>query len=417
MATAIGIDFGTSGARSIAIDTDRNILHRQSVAYLAPNSAPNSAIGWRDTLWQLLASIPKSVKKCVSRIAIDGTSGTVMLGDGRGELIGPPLMYDDNRGRSSLDTLDRFVPAGHITRSASSSLAKLIWFSQQPDFDRARYFFHQADWLAALLHGKYGISDYHNALKLGFDVENLCYPAWLDRQPYRGILPQVLTPGEAIGEILPAVARELDLPPDCQVVAGTTDSIAAFIASGASRAGEGVTSLGSTLVLKLLSNRRIEDLAAGIYSHRWGDLWLVGGASNTGGGVLRHYFSDSELVSLSDRIEIDRPCQLDYYPLLSDGDRFPINDPHLPPRLTPRPADDAEFLYGLLTGMAKIEATGYRLLGELGASKLTSIFTAGGGANNPTWTNIRHQYLQVPMLAPVRVDAAYGTALLAISAK
>ena len=40
----------------------------------------------------------------------------------------------------------------------------------------------------------------------------------------------------------------------CLVVGGTTDSIAAFLAAGAERVGEAVTSLGSTVAIKLLSD-------------------------------------------------------------------------------------------------------------------------------------------------------------------
>lgn len=43
------------------------------------------------------------------------------------------------------------------------------------------------------------------------------------------------------------------LPASCQVVAGTTDSIAAFIAANATAPGHAVTSLGSTLAVKMLS--------------------------------------------------------------------------------------------------------------------------------------------------------------------
>ena len=41
---------------------------------------------------------------------------------------------------------------------------------------------HQADWLAMLLHGKCGHTDWSNALKLGFDPGTECYPAWLTSQ-------------------------------------------------------------------------------------------------------------------------------------------------------------------------------------------------------------------------------------------
>ena len=44
-----------------------------------------------------------------------------------------------------------------------------------------------------------------------------------------------------------------DSLPDTRVISGTTDSTASFMAAGAG-AGEAVTSLGSTLVLKVLSD-------------------------------------------------------------------------------------------------------------------------------------------------------------------
>ena len=57
-----------------------------------------------------------------------------------------------------------------------------------------------------------------------------------------------------------------------------------------------VTSMGSTLAVKMLSTTRVDDSDRGIYSHRLGDLWLVGGASNVGCAVLRSEgFSNDEL--------------------------------------------------------------------------------------------------------------------------
>jgi sugar (pentulose or hexulose) kinase len=56
------------------------------------------------------------------------------------------------------------------------------------------------------------------------------------------------------------------------VCAGTTDSIAAFVAAGVSQPGEAVTSLGSTLAVKLLSQQRVDDAAYGVYSHKLGEL-------------------------------------------------------------------------------------------------------------------------------------------------
>jgi len=88
----------------------------------------------------------------------------------------------------------------------------------------------------------------------------------------------------------------------------------------------------------------VDDARFGLYSHRLGDAWLVGGASNTGGAVLRRYFSDADLALLTPRMDASKPTGLDYYPLTAPGERFPVNDPGLQPRLEPRPEDDAVFL-------------------------------------------------------------------------
>jgi len=72
----------------------------------------------------------------------------------------------------------------------------------------------------------------------------------------------------------------------------------------------------------------------------------VGGASNTGGAVLRKFFTNEQLLQLSAQIDPSQASGLDYYPLTKAGERFPVNDPLLQPRLEPRPSDDAVFLQG-----------------------------------------------------------------------
>ena len=325
-----------------------------------------------------------------------------------------------------MEHLRAIAPTNHPVISATSSLAKLLWWQTNLDNlgDNLEfadlYFLHQADWLSFLLHGQLGISDYHNSLKLGADPQHLSYPQWLldglerifSRPPN---LPTIVKSGQPIGTVTPEISQQLGLSKNCVVCAGTTDSIAAFLASGASQPGEAVTSLGSTLVLKLLSQTRVDDARYGIYSHRLGDLWLAGGASNTGGAVLRQFFTDAQLTELSRHIDPQQVSPFDYYPLTKPGERFPINDSQLSPRLEPRPCRDHEFLHGLLAGMAKIEAKGYGLLQQLGASPLKQVCTAGGGAKNPAWTKIRQRYLQVPVMMSSQTEAAYGSALLSQS--
>ncbi|MGI8504483.1 MAG: FGGY-family carbohydrate kinase, partial [Hassallia sp.] len=349
----LGIDFGTSGARGVVIDCEGNMLSEVRYPWKMSNQGKTAC--WQTALFTLLEQIPSELRLRIKAIAINGTSSTVLLCDAAGKPVDAPLLYNDARGAVMLERLQNVAPANHTVLSATSSLVKLLWMSQLPSFAEARYLMHQADWLGFLLHGQLGITDYHNALELGYDVENLRYPEWLEKLQIPIHLPKVVTPGSAIAQLLPEIAAKFGLREDCLVCAGTTDSIAAFIASGAKLPGDAVTSLGSTLVLKLLSGTRVEDARYGIYSHRLGDLWLTGGASNTGGAVLRQFFTDAELEKYSREIDLEEPSELDYYPLLKPGDRFPINDPNLPPRLKPRPDNPVEFLHGLLESMARIE--------------------------------------------------------------
>jgi len=404
----LGLDFGTSGARAHVIDAKGSPVAQAHCSYeLADWQSWLQALAW------LFATLPAPVRHRLDAIAIDGTSSTVLLCNETNTPLHPPLLYNDDRARNEAERIATCAPRGHIAAAPTSSLAKLLFALEQTPAKAPTYFTDQASWLASMLTGKPGCTDYHNALKLGYDVAALAWPDWINPLGVAAYLPRVVTPGTLLGPVTREVAKKLDIPPTCCVRAGTTDSIAAFIASGACTPGDAVTSLGSTLVLKLLSTKRIEDVRYGIYSHRLGSLWLAGGASNSGGVVLGQYFDDAALAELSRQIDPTRPSGLDYYPLPKSGERFPINDPQLAPRLTPRPANDVQFLHGLLEGIARIEAQGYALLAQLGATPVKRVLSAGGGAKNETWNTIRERLLGVPVSPALHGEAAYGAARLA----
>lgn len=404
----LGLDFGTSGARAQVIDAKGDVVAQAHCSYDI-----NQWQSWLHAMAWLFATLPAPVRQRLAAIAIDGTSSTVLLCDASNTPMHPPQLYNDDGARVEAEHITVYSPSGHIAASPTSSLAKLLYGLKQPHATPPCYFTDQASWLASMLTGKPGISDYNNVLKLGYDVAALAWPDWLSQLGVAAYLPQVVTPGALIGVVTREVANKLDIPPTCQVRAGTTDSIAAFIASGADMPGDAVTSLGSTLVLKLLSTTHVEDGRYGIYSHRLGSRWLAGGASNSGGSVLRQFFDDAALAELSRQIEATRPSGLDYYPLPKIGERFPINDPQLVPRLNPRPANDVQFLHGLLEGIARIETQGYALLARCGATPVKRVLSAGGGAKNQTWRILRERLLGVPVAATLHGEAAYGAARLA----
>jgi len=227
------------------------------------------------------------------------------------------------------------------------------------------------------------------------------------------LLPTVHPSGEPLGPVSAEAAALFNLPPDTLIASGTTDGVAAFLACGASAPGHGMTSLGSTLILKLLSNKPVFSAEHCVYSHRLGKYWLASGASNTGGAVLLQYFKLEQMREMTPLLDPERPTELDYYPLAQIGERFPVNDPQKEPKLEPLPADSVTFFQGMLEGIARIESMGYGLLQKQGGPKVSAVWTTGGGAQNVAWTRLRERILKVKMHPARSSLAAYGTALLA----
>ena len=368
--------------------------------------------------WQAVGDVVVGVVDGAGRppraISVDGTSSTLALYGADGESRTPALMYDDTRSRVEAAEIATVAPDDSAARGPGSALAKLLHLARRPAGEGFVHALHQADWISGRLAGRFGVADENNALKMGYDPVVRQWPRWIQALKLdHSLLPDVVPAGTALGLVAPDIARDLGLAPDCLVVSGTTDSNAATLAAGVSEIGDAVTSLGSTLVLKVLSDRRVGSSRHGVYSHRLGDRWLAGGASNSGGAVLRHYFTVAQIAALSERIDPEQPSALTYYPLLKPGERFPHNDPNLAPVMSPRPTDDAVFLQGLLEGMARIEKAGYDCLAELGAPYPKRVFSSGGGAVNTRWQRIRERILGVPVLRAQQSEAAYGSALLA----
>ncbi len=420
----IGIDLGTSGCRALAIDRHGRELAQAARPLPSPRRGPDGHSEQDPALWwDALVEILKELQDRLGRyrpvaLAVDATSGTLLLTDRDGRPLGPALMYDDARHAGQLDRIAAVAPPDAAVHSASSGLAKLLGLAATHARDPIRYALHQADWVLGRLTGRFGVSDENNCLKLGYDAAARRWPAWLGPAGL-GVpgdwLPEVLPAGAPVAPLHRSAAQATGLPEGILVCAGTTDSTAASLAAGIRRPGDGVTVLGSTLVVKLLCARPVWAPEYGVYSHRLGDCWLAGGASNSGGAVLAGLFSEQEMTALSAELRPEERTGLDYYPLAHPGERFPVNDPAWAPRIEPRPPEPARFFQGLLEGIAEIERQGYERLRLLGAPAPRQVRTIGGGARNQAWRRIREIRLGVPVSNARHQQAAYGSALLALA--
>lgn len=425
MSLFLGIDVGTSGVRTAVINQQcrevafaRTSLPQATLEEGRPVQDPDE---WWRSLERCLESLSSNLIQLgrsmaeVAALAVDGTSGTVLLADSRLRPVTPALMYNSSGFHDEARAIDAVAPENSIARGASSALARLLHLQSLPTANTAAHAMHQADWIAAKLVGSGGFSDENNVLKTGYDLESGGWPEdWFGRLGMRmELLPKVKPAGRTIGTVRSQICDRFGFAPGTQVAAGTTDSIAAFMASGASNVGDGVTSVGTTLVIKLLSEAPVTDVKRGVYSHRIFGMWLAGGASNAGGGALLRHFPLERIVELSERIDPNTDSGLHYYPLPQPGERFPVSDPGMQPVVSPRPKSDVKFLQGLFEGLAGIERSGYDALRRLGAPVVTNVRSVGGGAGNPVLNRIRERALGCPV-SVVSADAAVGSALIAL---
>ncbi len=401
----LGIDLGTSGVRLAVINQNYSLKYCASNQY---QEGLEHCDDWKNCCRDLIYNMPIEIKKKLISCSIAGTSGTLMGCNYQGNPLGEALPYfvhckeTENVGDSFANYQNFLIHNPSILRA--SQLIKR--------YGKKIFLRHQADWISGWLLDDWSYGEEANNIKIGWDIIKKTWSKQLRDFPWFYALPRIIPSGHLLGEIAPKIAMELDLPRELKVIAGTTDSNAAVLATDATYY-EGITVLGSTIVIKLFTKTPIKCL--GITNHRVGGEWITGGASNAGCAVLKKFFSEEQLIELSRQIDPESNSGLHFRPLPSEGERFPVNDPKLEPILTPRPVSDSLYLHGLLEGLSKIEAQGWRKFKSLGLVAPNKIITIGGGSRNPQWRRIREKYIGIPIRTCSK-QPAEGVARIALKA-
>ncbi len=271
----LGIDLGTSGVRIAVLDRWHSIEYSDSVPY---NIGLNSPDDWTQACSRLIAGIPAEQRGSIRALAVDGTSGTLLACDSKGRAQGEALLYSEVC-HGFEQQLQKLVPKGGPASSSSGSLARALQLTKL--YGPTTLLRHQADWINGWFLDDWTWGEEGNNLRLGWDLDHHSWPDGLTEPPWLTRLPIIRPSGSKLGTIATTRARELGLPSDVQIVAGTTDSNAAVLATDPGD-DDGITVLGTTLVMKRFTALPIH--APGITSHRVGGRWLCGGASNAAQG-------------------------------------------------------------------------------------------------------------------------------------
>ena len=401
---ALGIDLGTSGVRIAIINKELDLIYNESINY---ETGLEESKEWESCCKELIKSIPIKVKKHLKACSIDGTSGTLVACNRNGEPISEAIPYYSDYSKE-YDFSKEGIEEKQIRVFSSVGRALHLIYNYGSNI----HIRHQADWISGWLTNNWEFGEESNNIKLGWDQMSKSWPRYFRYKSWLNALPKIICSGNIIDKIDPKKARELGLPKDLVIVAGTTDSNAAVIAANPSKA-DGVSILGSTIVLKKYVINPF--WREGITNHKVGGKWLCGGSSNAGGRVLNQFFANNEIEELSNQINPKISSGLKLLPLPCKGERFPIMDPNLEPVLNPRPISDSLYLHALFEGLAEIEKRGWAKLKEIGVPTPKKIITIGTGAKNIQWQKIRERILNIPTSRTCH-PPAMGVAMIALSA-
>ena len=431
----MGIDIGTQGVRTIISNERGHIIAAKSIAFECINISKEEGVYEQNpaTWWN---SLVQSVSFCTSEmknsghslndlcsICVDGTSGTILAVDKNGNPLCNAMMYNDMRAADEVSIIRSF--AGDFESklglrfNPSFALPRILWLkNNKPDIYESAYkIIHQTDYIVGRLCGEFGISDYSNSLKTGYDLLSEQWPSFLyelgiDQEK----LPRIVAPGQKIAQISTSISKELGLPSHAIIVAGATDGYASALAAGACRVGDWASIIGTTLVLKGVSDKIVIDPTGASYSHKLPTgNWLTGGASNVGGRCLINRFDKNSFSELDTLAEALAPTGVLIYPLTGIGERYPFVDPNASEFIVGDSSDPITLYTALMEGVGYTERLAFDLNCEMGLPVGDIIYTSGGACKSDIWLQIRASILGRTLKIPVVVDAAMGTALIAAS--
>ena len=431
----LGLDVGTQSVRAIAVSSTGEILGANSQRLTSRRDGPRHEQDpeqwWRAIVVACRTALEALPTKAIRGVAVDSTSGTILLVDHLGRPLTPGLMHDDNRAVKEARRVNEIGSEVWATlgyhMQPSWALPKLLWVLREyeniinPTHTRIQEGIrvaHQTDFINRHLIGREVATDTSSSLKMGYDLIKNTWPheVFAQLEIPEEILPSVVLSGTQIGTVCTQAAMETGIPAGTAVIAGMTDSCAAQIGAGALSIGSWNSVLGTTLAFKGVTQELIRDPAGVMYSHRSPDGgWLPGGASGAGASILGMYFPDRDLDALGVQAMTREPASIVAYPLASSGERFPFSVPEAERFLLGKPTDEIDLYAALLQGVAFVERLSFDYLDMLGAPIDGELSLTGGGVRSRYWCQLRADILGRSVRIPENAEAALGMAVLAAS--
>lgn len=440
----LGLDFGTTHCKAVAIDPGGQVIASASAPTPSHPSSEAGSIEYdADVLWSVCAHL---IGQIIGRLDTDqrvaglavasmGESGVLIDPDGV-PLARIPTWYDHRSvpwagwWRERLSEAEIYNITG-LPLDYIYSANKILWLKEKDPraFGRACAWLCISDWLTYCLTGQLTTSYSMASRTMLFDIHRYQWSETMlglaGLSP--GIMPPALAAGTLAGSVSREAARRTGLHAGTLVFVGGHDHICAAVAAGAVEPGIVLDSAGTAEAIMVTLNSPLsgEKMAAsgiccGCHSAK-DRYYLLGGL--IAGGVLawvsRVLMGDDSAASI-DRLMAEAAssppgahgvCFLPYL----DGSGPPDRDPTawgawLQLSLQHTRADIARAaVEGISYGIRYLLETAQDYSGVI----VGELRCVGGGTRNAFWQQVKADILGLPVDTPSLVDVtAQGAALL-----
>ncbi|MBW4441924.1 MAG: gluconokinase [Plectolyngbya sp. WJT66-NPBG17] len=443
----IGIDIGTTSTKAIVVSSTGEVKGIATQEY--PLLSPQPRFAEQDPT-VIFSAVLQAVREAIQQanlssrdIAAVGCSSAmhslIVMGADH-ILLSQSITWADGRSVAQAEALKQSPNGMQIYQNTGtpvhpmSPLTKLLWMREcdSERFDKAAKFISIKEYVLYQLFKQY-VVDYSIASATG--LLNLRTLNWdenvLELAQIRvNQLSEIVPTTHVLQGMKPKYAEMMGLDPNVPFVVGASDGALANIGVGAISSDQLAITIGTSSAVRKVVSEPLTDEQARTFCYAFTDKqWLIGGASNNGGIVLRWFrdqFGQPEmeqggnaydlLIELAESVPAGAEGLL-FLPFLS-GERAPYWN-----------ADARGVFFGVSLQHQRSHFTRAVLEGILFAaysittvlSDLTqtsqSILVSGGMARSSLWRQIMADVFGIEVLAPEVYEASgFGAAVLAMYA-
>lgn len=304
----LGVDIGTQSTKALLVAADGRILARHGRAYRIETPQPLWAQQWPQVWLQACvesirgamqaAGVAPASVHALALSSLGGGSGIPV--DEAGQVLHPCLIWLDRRAEAQAEWVRQHLDVPRLQAISGNRVdschgfTKILWLRErQPDlWPRIRRLLPPNSWINAQFTGCEAV-DHSSAGNIGgvYDITRRAWSAEALRMlgiPASLMPERLLASHETVGPLRADWAARLGLQAGMPVLAGGVDAAFATLAAGATRTGQHVAMLGTSMCWGTL--RRQVDASDGLLSfpHVFNplqDLYVFGGAMTAGASV------------------------------------------------------------------------------------------------------------------------------------